>query len=306
MRRFVLGVDFAEPEEIRLGMVDEDNLIKHYETVPGSVLNNPQSTPLASLVHLLNDYLTRCEIRPLALSVGFPSMLDRSRRRVQSTPNLPWLSNIDLVSVLERDLHISPVYINRDAVMLYYQDRFVFQLPVDSIIVGCYIGSGMGNVISIKGHILYGHNGAASELGHVPVYGLQKQCVCGNQGCIENLVSWARLAEIAKKHYGDQPFKNIFKEHMDDPEVLEFIEAIAVAISIEINLLDPEFVILGGRIVQLPGFPKKEFEKRLLAHARKPFPALNLKVLYASIKPENGVKGAAMYGFECLKRDGRR
>lgn len=305
MHSFVLGVDLAETE-IRLGMVDEDTLLRGFVTLPITQLFEAGRSPVANLEEAIRHYIQNSSVVPSAVSIGFPSTLDRSRHRLQSSPNLPGFSNVDIISMLERDLHISVVYIDRDAVMLYYHDCYFFQLPGDSILIGCYVGSGLGNVISIHGHVLYGTNGSAAELGHVPVYGLTHPCRCGNKGCIEQLVSWARLEEIARRHYGGAPFPNLFQEHADDPELQAFIEAIAVAVAIEVNLLDPEFVIMGGSVVQLPSFPRATFESHVRAHARKPYPAKNLKILYSSASPENGVKGAGLYGFKRMKSEGRR
>ncbi len=304
MRGAVLGIDLGETK-IKFGMVNEDCLLSAYETVPISQIADTGDGSLYKLEALIRAYLEKNHLVPAALSIGFPSTLNRSRRRLQSTPNLPGFNNTDIVSLLERNLHLCPVYIDRDSVMLYYYDRFNYQLPVDSIIIGCYVGTGFGSVISIYGKVLYGHNGSAAELGHIPILGKDHACVCGNTGCIEMLASGHRLQEISQKWYGEPDNQKIFLEHSDDPEITALIDAIAVAVATELNIIDPEFLILGGRVIQMEGFPRALLKKQVLYHARKPYPAANLKIIFSEKRSENGVKGAGLYGFARLKEDGR-
>ena len=68
----------------------------------------------------------------------------------------------------------------------------------------------------------------------------------------------------------------------------------------EVNILDPDCVILGGGLLQMAGFPKAFFEEKIKAYARKPYPAENLSLFYSRPDQDNGILGAGLYGWKCL------
>lgn len=92
----------------------------------------------------------------------------------------------------------------------------------------------------------------------------------------------------------------LFKEHGDAPELLEYIDWLSIPIATEINIFDPDYIVLGGGVLQMEAFPQKLLEKRILEHTRKPYPAANLSVLYSSPHQENGVIGAGIYALRRL------
>ena len=52
------------------------------------------------------------------------------------------------------------------------------------------LGTGLGSGIVVDGHLVYGHDGAAGELGHVKITNdKSRSCGCGRTGCLESYVS---------------------------------------------------------------------------------------------------------------------
>mgnify|MGYP001228043051 FL=1 len=81
--------------------------------------------------------------------------------------------------------------------------------------------------------------------------------------------------------------------------IQDFIEAIAIAVSTEINILDPDHVIIGGGVVNMDRFPKAELERYIKMHVRKPYPADRLSIIYTTENQKAGVAGAA---YSALRR----
>ena len=75
------------------------------------------------------------------------------------------------------------------------------------------------------------------------------------------------------------------------------IEAMAAAVASEVNILDPDYVILGGGLLQMADFPLKQLEEGIHRHTRKPYPEANLRLLYSDAKQENGIIGAGIYAW---------
>ena len=62
-------------------------------------------------------------------------------------------------------------------------------------ILGFYLGTGFGNAVYINGQLHVGKNGVAGELGHIPMYGIDEACTCGNIGCSETRCSGRYLKQ---------------------------------------------------------------------------------------------------------------
>jgi allose kinase len=188
-----------------------------------------------------------------------------------------------------------PVFLLKDVSALFYYDVKQFGITEEGVIIACYVGTGLGNAISIDGKLLDGHHGVAGELGHIPALGVSTVCGCGNTGCIEPLAGGLFLAKIQKETFPDTHISELFAKHATHPLLREYIKVLSMAIATEINILDPETVILGGGIVGMDGFPSDELEKNIRFHARKPLPEAKLKFVYSDNGGENGIIGAGIY-----------
>ena len=51
----------------------------------------------------------------------------------------------------------------------------------------------------------------------------------------------------------------------------------------------------------MQGFPLEYFEQEIRSHTRRPYPLENLRLVYASPNQENGILGAGIYGWKCLR-----
>jgi allose kinase len=185
--------------------------------------------------------------------------------------------------------------------LLFLYDCYDNRLTGD-VMIGCYVGTGLGNVIAIHGEILVGKNGVAAELGHIPMRGLDVACPCGNVGCVEMIASGKALKALQGNEYPQESIADLFTLHATEAPVRSFINDLALPIATEINILDPDEIILGGGVLQMDGFPKALLEDAIRYHARKPYPACNLRFHYSGDKRENGVIGAAILALRQLQK----
>ena len=111
------------------------------------------------------------------------------------------------------------------------------------------------------------------------------------------------LRNLWKDHYPTEPFCEIFQRHSENPIIQTFIEAMAIPFATELNLFDPDQVILGGGVVEMAGFPMERLLGYVREFVRKPYPGEDFTLLRASSAPETGVAGAAYYAMERLAGD---
>lgn len=299
-RNYVIGVDIGGTN-FRLGMVAKDGELQNFVIESSSILTS-EGDALENLTDYIVSYIERFSTsKPLAVAIGFPSTISKDKRKVYSTPNIDGFDNVNVVEPMEKALNI-PVYIDTDVNFLLQCEISRHNLLNPGIVLGFFIGTGYGNSIYIDGKFLDGKNGVTAELGHIPVLGKNDPCSCGNEGCIELYVSGKRLRELQEQHFPDTAISRIFTKHKDFPIIKEFINDLAIPIAIETNILDPDYVIIGGGVVQMEDFPKAELEACILKHTRKPFPAQSLNISYAMEDQKAGVLGAAYYVYQKLKQ----
>ena len=298
--KYVLGMDIGGTN-VRMGLIDDAYTLHRFTRVSTeNVFTNDQ--PGKGLSSIINNYLQENDAKEdvTSISIGFPSTLDKERKTILSTPNIPILQNIPIVNLISEEIDL-PIYINRDVNLLMFYDLHTQKIPTKGTTIGYYFGTGVGNAILINGEILNGRNGVAAELGHIPILNDTTRCNCGNIGCLENYSSGKYLVELAESEFPDTPINRVFAEHASHPKISQFIEYLAIAIAVEATIFDPEYIVLGGGVLQMPNFPKQFLEKRIRDRTRKPFPSENLRFIYSQQTQENGVIGAGIYAFQQMK-----
>ena len=235
-----------------------------------------------------------------AVAVGFPAAVSKDRQTVLQTPNIAHFpDNFEAVERLEGRLGCS-VLIDKDTNFLLLADlnHYGFTPSPYEMQAGIYYGTGIGGALACGGRIMTGADGIAGEIGHLPVYGRTETCGCGNPGCLECFAGGEKLAAIAEKlgsNTGD-----VFIEQINAPQIRAFLDAMAVAAASVENLLNPEVLLIGGGIPAMDGFPRETFAEMVKEHARKPYPAENLHLLWSEAKQENGVAGAILYAKQII------
>ena len=120
-------------------------------------------------------------------------------------------------------------------------------------------------------------------------------------GCLETIVSGIALQALQKEKFPNIRIDDIFVEEKDDPEVDLFVRNMAKVIATEENLFDPDYILLGGGLPMMSGFPKERLEKYAHEFTRKPYPEQNMEIVYAKMDQKNGVLGACLYGKKRLE-----
>ena len=282
------GVDVGGTH-VRMGLVGSSGTILRESTVPTASLSDGRNTP-DLLLGAIASFLGPDEVA--ALCIGFPSIVSRDRRTVIQTPNVAGLDDVPMADLAERRFPF-PVFIEKDVNLLLLHDVESLDLGGFDPVLGFYLGTGLGNALMIGGRVYTGAMGAAGELGHIPVRGLEVVCSCGNVGCVEMVASGKALAAYAASAHPGTPIGDFFVRHGDDAFAAEFLHLIAMTVSTEINILDPAVAIFGGGIVHMAGFPRDAFIAGVRKHLRPPYPKESVRLLFSSESRSAGVLGAA-------------
>lgn len=298
MEHFIIGMDIGGTN-IRIGTVGKDKQVSFFKKVlQKEVFINKNSITL--LISFIDDYINEFGLvgQIDQIAIGLPAIVSNDGTTVLQAPNLVGFDNLDIVTPLEKHFGIKTLLL-KDVWAAVLYDINKYNLNSNGIIMACYIGTGIGNVMVLDGKILKGKNGVSGELGHIPVKGNHMICGCGNVGCLENLAGGKYLAAFSVNKQTD--ISKLFINYSDSCEVNEYLDNVAIAISTEINIMDPDQVILGGGVLQMDTFPREILEQKVREHTRKPFPEKNLQLNFVEDDFKKGVIGAALYAMKRRK-----
>ena len=171
-----------------------------------------------------------------SVGIGIPGALSRVTGLVKNA-NSTCLIGHDLKGDLENSLG-REVRIANDA------NCFALSEAVDGagkgaeVVFGVILGTGVGAGVVVRGEVLTGPNAIAGEWGHNPLPLPRNDdlplpdCYCGRKGCIEAYLSGPALRR--------------------DPDMDRYEERLARALAGVINILDPDVIVLGGGISNIP------------------------------------------------------
>lgn len=304
---YILGIDIGGTFT-RTGFVDNDYNISNFRKIETKevISDNYGIDKFLNMIDVVikESQLFDKSFKSLkAISIGVPATINKEKNKIISATYLHSLENVDLVEVIKSKFGNIEVFLEKDVNFLLYKDMYDMQLYNYPIVCGVYFGTGIGNSIYINNEFISGKHGAAGELGHIPVYGNDRVCGCGNIGCIESKASGKALQYINDEKYKNNDISEIFKHYNEDKELKDFIDVLSMAVATEVNILDPDIFIFGGGLQDMNNFPRKELEENIYKHSRKPYPGKDITILYTGNTQMSGVIGGGIYAFDKLKNN---
>lgn len=302
---YVLGIDIGGTFT-RIGFVDNDYNVSNFRKIETKeiISNNYGIDKFLDMIDLAikeSDLFIESIDSLKAISIGVPATVNKEKNKIISAPYLHSLGNVNLAEVIKSKFKNIEVFLEKDVNFLLYKDMYDMRLYNYPIVCGVYFGTGIGNSIYINNEFISGKHGTAGELGHIPVYGNNKICGCGNIGCIESKASGKALQYINDKKYKNDNISEIFNHYNEDEELKDFIDVLSMAVATELNILDPDVFIFGGGLQDMNNFPRKELEECIYKHSRKPYPGKDITILYTGNTQKSGVIGGGIYTFDKLK-----
>ena len=236
-----------------------------------------------------------------SVGVGIPGVVSRATGLVKNA-NSTWLNGRPLLADLEARLS-RPVRVANDA------NCFTLSEAIDGAgqgfetVFGVILGTGVGGGIAIRQRLHEGPNQIAGEWGHNPLPWMTDEerasapaCYCGKVGCVETFLSgpaferdhallsgaWRSSQDIVRAAASGDPYAIQTLDRYEN--------RLARALAAVINLLDPDAIVLGGGMSNLPdlasavsaALPRYVFSDTVLT-----------KVVSNAHGDSSGVRGAA-------------
>lgn len=246
---------------------------------------------------------------PATIGIGIPGTLSPATGRVKNA-NSTWLNG----QALDRDLAAAlgrPVRIANDANCFALSEATDGAAADADVVFGVILGTGVGGGIVVHGTPMIGPNAIAGEWGHTPLPdpggtgAAARDCWCGRANCIETYLSGPGLARTYAEFGGGEgraealPARAATGDRAATRALDIYAKQLAQALSTVVNILDPDVVVLGGGVSNLP-----DLAERVAAHWSRFIFSDRIDTLIRRHRhgDASGVRGAAWLWQDALWR----
>jgi len=196
-----------------------------------------------------------------AAGFGFPGIFHAREQRIIQSPNCPQIDKHTLVPSLKKFINV-PFFLDNEANYAAYGEHKVGAGKGAQSLILLTIGTGIGTGIILNGKLWRGACGFAGELGHVTVNPDGELCRCGSRGCLETEVSAQKIVKSYRQFCRSE--EDLATEEVarrasngDKAALKAFSHAgffLGIGLSLVINLLNPEKILLGGGVMDSDEF----------------------------------------------------
>lgn len=186
--------------------------------------------------------------------------------------NVPELGGVPLARLLARAVGV-PASVDNDVNALALGESMWGAGRGAHSLVLLALGTGVGGGIVLDGRLYRGAAGFGGELGHVPVKLDGRACVCGARGCLKAYVAGPDLAAEGSRQLGRAvDAAELFRlaaggDALATAVIDEALEALAAGLTIIVNGLNPERLLLAGGIARALAPRAAELRTRLARRA---------------------------------------
>jgi predicted NBD/HSP70 family sugar kinase len=234
--------------------------------------------------------------RPPKIGIGTPGAMEPSTGRLKNS-NTTCLNDQPIRQDLER-LTGSQILMANDANCFALAEALIGAAAGAGVLFGVILGTGVGGGVVVNGRILPGLHGIGGEWGHNPLRGESLPCYCGRSGCIEGVIAGPSLERFYREQGGDAvrlpeiSLRAQAGEKLAIQTLERLREKFAESIAAVINILDPDAIVLGGGVGNIPLLYEPRTRECVLAHIFNK--ELRTRILPPILGDSAGVFGAAL------------
>ncbi|GJM60439.1 ROK family protein [Persicobacter diffluens] len=298
MSETYLGIDIGGTNT-KFGIVSRQGELLEKVKYPTAELSAEPDGYIEAFLGKLTAFLeTHPEIKKVGL--GVPGTLGPRRRKTMEFPNIPGLSNYDLMDRLESDFPTHVFRLENDANAAALGEFFFAKEVIPDDYIFLTLGTGVGGAVIYEKDIFGGEGGNAMEVGHIPVgNGKSLEETIGKKGIVAMCRKYLEEGKLDSKLKNNESLnsKKIQKACLEgDPVAVKVFTKVGKylgqGIVSNLRILDIATVILGGGVAEtydvLYPAMMEELEKWLT-----PYYLEKLNIKTASLANEAGILGAA-------------
>jgi len=232
-------------------------LDEKFEIVERKRLPTNQQEGYSSIINLIKnlvDDLKQKTDDSVSIGICTPGALSKQSGVIKNS-NTQCLIGKDIKNDLENVLK-QKVSIENDANCFTLAESKLGSAKNFDMVFGVIMGTGVGGGIVIKEQIHNGRTNIAGEWGHHCIKPEGNSCYCGKRGCVETYLSGPALEkrwnDLSGKRQTISEILQNSEESMFATWKNELLENFALALGNVIDILDPDAIVLGGGLSNIP------------------------------------------------------
>lgn len=263
-KKYAFGVDIGGTT-VKMGLFDEEGTVLEKWEIPTNTENHGSAVlpDIAAEIEAKSAEKNIAKEDICGIGVGVPGPVDR-HGNVLGCVNLGW-KEFNVEETLGEMTGLK-VCAGNDANVAALGEMWKGGGKGHESIVMVTLGTGVGGGVIIDGHILAGANGAAGEIGHMPVNKHETECCgCGKKGCLEQYASATGIARMARQKLAQTECETMLREIPDvtakdvfdaakngDAVSLELVEELGERLGTALARIgavcNPEAFVIGGGV----------------------------------------------------------
>ncbi|MGO3554341.1 MAG: ROK family transcriptional regulator [Microbacterium gubbeenense] len=240
----------------RLTVVPRGGAVSSTTEIPITMSDGPR----AVLENCAGELARLANGAPLAgVGIALPGPVDVAARGVVSPSRMPGWAGSDIPQLLS-DIVGAPAVVENDANAMALGEHFAHD-PRATGSVTIKAGTAIGAGIVIDGEVYRGAAGVAGDITHTRVAAARdRQCSCGNRGCLETVASGAALVRLLREEGVDVSTTTEVVALVRDADPLATRLARAAGnhlgevLCAVVNFFNPSAIYIGGALTALEPF----------------------------------------------------
>jgi glucokinase len=291
-KRFAVGVDLGGTK-IVAAVVDETGHCSSITQIDTEA-HREREIVESNLVSAIRKSATGAGLKiedAVGIGIGSPGPLDLDSGTILDAPNLPSLNDYPLKQSIASQFS-EPVFVENDANAYVLGEAVYGAGKGMGIVVGLTLGTGLGAGLVFDGKVFRGATGTATELWKAPYRDSTYEDCFSSKGIrfIHQLAAGKTLEskDIAMlAEAGDEQAAASWSEYG---------KQLGIGLSVIVNFIDPDCVVLGGSVSKAFRFfaPSMEASLHVHCHAR---PLAHLKIAPGTLGEMAALLGAAAQCF---------
>ena len=227
------------------------------EVIERKRLPTNQQEGYSSIVNLIKNLVDDLKQKTddrVSIGICTPGALSKQSGVIKNS-NTQCLIGKDIKNDLENVLK-QKVSIENDANCFTLAESKLGSAKNFDMVFGVIMGTGVGGGIVIKEQIHNGRTNIAGEWGHHCIKPKGNSCYCGKRGCVETYLSGPALEKRWNDLSGKRQTISEILQNSDESMFAtwknELLENFALALGNVIDILDPDAIVLGGGLSNIP------------------------------------------------------
>jgi glucokinase len=236
------------------------------------------------------------------VGIGVPGLYDPAAGTTRFLPNIPgeWTDE-PVAGPVAAALGL-PTFLINDARAFGLAELRLGAGRGASSMIGLTLGTGVGGVIAVDGHVHQGHDGTAGEIGHQTIEPDGPWCGCGNRGCLE---AFARADQIAATCGTTTVEEAVARGRAGDVRASEGLAQVGrylgIGIANMVTVISPDRVVIGGGVAAAADLLLDPIRDELRRRVRMT-QLDQVEIVIAELGTWAGAIGAALHGADAADR----